>query len=219
MQAQIKSLGDGTATIILPSPALEEIRRKGVHTLDLYIHDGRHLSDDQRRMVFATIGDIAKWSGHPPEYIREFMTWDFCTRQDIDPFSLSVRRDNAASMDTATAFITYLLDFCMRWDVPLSEQIMARADDLDKALYLCIKYRRCCICGRRADIHHWDAIGMGRNRDTIVHIGLPAAALCRAHHGEAEQIGKDTFADKYHVWGVPLDDDLCRRLNLNTERR
>lgn len=219
MQAQIKELGDGTATIILPPPALEEIRRKGVRTLDLYIHDRRHLSDEQRRMIFATIGDIAKWSGSPPEYIRELLTWDFCQKHDADTFSLSVRRKNTASMDTAREFITYLLGFCLRWDVPLAEQIISRTDNLDAALYLCLKYRKCCICGQYADVHHEDAIGMGRNRDKIVHVGMPAIALCRKHHGEAETIGKEAFRAKYHVWGVALNDYLCKRLKLNTRRR
>lgn len=219
MQGRIEEVGDGRVNISLPAPFLEEIRRQNIHRVDVYIPDGRRLSDKQRKKIFATIGDVSLWCGQPPEDLRILFTWDYCMRADEDIFSLSPRKNNVASMDTARGFITYLLDFCLYHGVPLSEGIMARTDDQDRALYLCMWHRKCCICGRKADIHHVDAIGMGRDRDTIIHTGLPGMALCRAHHTEAEGIGKNTFEEKYHVWGIRMDEALCRHLGLNTRRR
>ena len=46
----------------------------------------------------------------------------------------------------------------------MDESGLMRTDDIDTYLIQCIRYRRCCICGRPADIHHVDAIGMGNNR-------------------------------------------------------
>lgn len=34
--------------------------------------------------------------------------------------------------------------------------------------------RKCAVCGRRAELHHVDRVGMGRDRREICHIGMQA---------------------------------------------
>lgn len=69
-----------------------------------------------------------------------------------------------------------------------------------------------------AEVHHVDKIGMGRDRERMVHIGLRAIALCRKHHEEAHRNEKALFA-KYHIYGIRLDKYLCDILRLNTDER
>lgn len=62
----------------------------------------------------------------------------------------------------------------------------------------------CEITGyqKPAEIHHWDAIGMGRDRKKVDDSKHRKIALCREHHTEAHAIGRDTFGDKHHVYGI-----------------
>lgn len=85
-----------------------------------------------------------------------------------------------------------------------------RTDDISAALYSALKHKRCVLCGRDGEIHHVDAIGMGRNRLEIIHLGMRVICLCREHHSEAHQIGQKTFDEKYHVYGIKADGDICR---------
>jgi hypothetical protein len=54
---------------------------------------------------------------------------------------------------------------------------------------------------------------MGRDRATIIHLGMEAIALCRTHHQQAHTQGK-AFFENYHLYGVKLDKYLCNKLNL-----
>ena len=59
------------------------------------------------------------------------------------------------------------------------------------------------------------ALGMGRDRDTIIHEGLEVMPLCRVHHTEIHTIGRDTFMEKYHLQGgIIADKTICRIYGL-----
>jgi hypothetical protein len=219
MLATVDVLPDGRIILLPQEDLLYYITAQGSTEADVYPRDGRTLSDEQRRKIFATLRDIAKWNGDDPEALRGLLTWDFCLLYDCEAFSLSTRRGNAADMTTAREFIAYLLDFCLQNGVPMTERISDRADDLQAAMYLCLKHRTCAVCGRPADLHHIDAIGVGRNRTVVSHIGREAMALCRTHHSEFHTIGRRAFLEKYHVEGVRLDAYLCERLGLRRDGR
>lgn len=190
-----------------------EILRKNIDSIELRLNDGRTISNEQRKKTFAIIRDIALWSGHEPEYLRSFLTWDFCRESNCDFFSLS-----DVDMTTAKDFITYLIDFCFAWDVPTKDTLLNQTDDIGRYLYMCLEHRKCAICNKRAEVHHVDRVGMGRDREKIVHIGLKAIALCTEHHEEAHIREKELF-EEFFVYGIKLDEYLCRCLNLNTKER
>lgn len=179
-------------------------------TVELRINDGRTISDQQRKKIFSIIRDIALWSGHEPEYIRQLLTWDFCMVSEKSWFSLS-----NVDMTTAKEFINYLIDFCFHWCVPTKDSLLTQTDDIGKYLYLCLEHRRCAICNAAAEVHHVNRIGMGRDREQMVHIGMKAIALCHKHHNLAHHDEKTLF-EKYHVYGIQLDRNLCECLHLNT---
>lgn len=217
MIAKIDILPDGR-TVLMPDDDLTYyITRQDCKVADVFLRDGRHISADQRKKIFATIRDISLWCGHDPEYLRGMFTWDFCGMFDYDVFSLSAYRNNAATVTIAREFTTYLLDFCLSNGVPLKEPISGRADDISAAMYLCLKHRKCAACGRPADVHHIDAIGMGSDRKSVSHIGRQAVALCRKHHEESHTAGWRDFSELHHICGVRLDKYLCDKLNLNAK--
>lgn len=202
---------DGEKLIVLPSvPIDHELLEMQCEAVEIRLNDGRNISAKQRKKIFATIQDIAKWSGDNPEYIRYMLTWDFCKNQDKEYFSLS-----DVDMTTARNFINYLIDFCLSHGVPCSDYLINRTDDIDYYLYCCLKYRRCCICGRKAQVHHvtGSKIGMGGNRRKIEHVGRKAVALCWKHHSICHN-DEELMFKTWHVYGLPLDEKLVKRLNL-----
>jgi len=62
-----------------------------------------------------------------------------------------------------------------------------------------VKFKKCIICGKHADIHHLDAIGMGNNRKGYDDSNSRKIGLCREHHSEAHAIGVLKFQQKYHL--------------------
>lgn len=171
--------------------------------------DGREISPQQRRHIYATLKDIGLWSGFVGEEAKEVMKYEYIARTGAPYFSLS-----NCDMTTAREFLTFLIDFCVENGVACSESLLERSPDIGRYVYACIANHRCCITGRPADLHHVDAVGMGRSRDEIVHKGMRVLPLCRELHTEAHQLGRDTFCEKYHVVPVKLDDYLCEILGL-----
>lgn len=212
-QAQILKCHDEQLLLKLREPINNDIIQKNIRTVELRLDDGRTISNEQRRKIFALIRDISLWSGHGPEEIREYLEWDFLSQSGYEWFSLS-----DVDMTTAREFITYLIEFCFLWNVPTKDTLLNQTDDISRYLYLCLAHRKCAICNKYAEVHHVNRIGMGRDRESIVHIGLLAIALCREHHDMAHLDEKALF-EEYFIYGIKLDKYLCSRLNLNQKEK
>lgn len=207
--AKIEKLENGKLVLKPDVDISRFVAQKRPRRVEVRLDDGRTISADQRRKIFAIIRDISLWSGQEPEELRLYLEWDFCSRCLREWFSLS-----NCDMTTAREFITYLIQFCFHWGVPTKDSLLTQTDDIGKYLYLCLENRRCAICNQPAEVHHVDRVGMGRDREAIVHVGLNAIALCRRHHEEAHRREKALFAD-YHIYGIKLDRHLCKVLSLN----
>ena len=165
---------------------------------EIRIDDNRTITVDQRKKIFATIKDIAQYTGDHPEDLRAFLLYDYCIETGEIPFSLS-----NCSISIARDYITFIIDFILKHNIPLSDKALNRTEDIDRYLYGCIKYKRCCICGRSpSDLHHVDSIGAGRDRKAVDDSRNKKMQLCRAHHNEAHNMGTDSFNKKYHVYGI-----------------
>lgn len=205
---------DGEYLTVKPSiPIARELMKKQSESVELRLNDNRSISAEQRKKIFALIRDISSWNGDVPEYIRACMQFDFEIKNELGPFSLS-----NCDMTTAKEFINYLIDFCFEWNVPTRDSLLNRTDDINRYLYLCLEHRKCAVCNAKADVHHVTAVGMGRNRDEIIHIGMEAVALCRKHHNQAHAEGS-RFFERYHIYGIKLDKYLCDVLNLRTKKK
>ena len=206
---------EGNRLIIEPSEDISrELERQEIKEIELRLDDGRTISAIQRKKIFALIRDISLWSGHEPEELRALMTWNYRLRANIEDFSLS-----DVDMSTAKDFITYLINFCFAFDVPTKDTLLNQTDDIGKYLYLCLEFRKCAVCNKRAQVHHVDRIGMGRNREDIVHVGLNAIALCDEHHKEVHATSESEFFAYHHIYGIKLDNYLCKRLSLRTKEK
>ena len=58
----------------------------------------------------------------------------------------------------------------------------------------------CLISGRGGvDPHHLKTVGMGRKRALPKWEDFTTIPLCRKHHQELHQIGRETFERKYYI--------------------
>ena len=159
------------------------------------------ITDAQRNKIFAIVKDIATWTGEGKESLREELQEKFTILHQIESFSLS-----NCSKEIAADFINYLTEIAFTLDIEFTENPGEGLDDIDKYLYLCLQHKKCCICGKAADMHHVETIGMGRDRKAVDESKNLKMALCREHHTEAHKTGLDTFNDKYHVYGIRFND-------------
>lgn len=173
----------------------------GKANVEIHLDDGRHITNDQRKLIFATLRDISDKTGYPLKELQQMLMMIHAVNHNIEFFSLS-----NCSIDTAKAFINTILEFALQMDIPMAEIALKRTDDVATWLMLAYSYEVCCICGKQGEGHHLDAIGMGRDRSKVYANELDAESkvimLCREHHSEAETIGKDSFCRKYHVFGI-----------------
>lgn len=190
---------DGThLNIVIPNINLQSaIIEKHMRVCGLWLDDGRHISAEQRKKIYATIADISIHTGYLPEELKEWLKYLHISKSGCAYFSLS-----SCSMDLAREFINTIMDYCLENGVILVDLGINRTDDINHYLYACIKNKKCAVCGLNGETHHWDAIGMGMDRTTFDDALNRKIQLCRKHHTEAHTIGKEEFEKKHKVYGI-----------------
>lgn len=177
--------------------------------------DGRKLSDKQRRMCYSLINAIAEWSGSSTQDIKESFKMEFWADR-IDTLAEKVFSLSNAPMSLVAEFQKFLINFILENDVPLKYSLLNYVDDIDNYVYMCLIHKKCCICGKKADLHHVDSVGMGNDRTEVQHEGRKALSLCREHHTEIHAIGINSFLEKYHInVGIPIDKTIMKIYKLN----
>ena len=78
---QYRENSDGTDLVVsVPGMKLGGLlQRKKIKNAEIRFDDGRHISAEQRKKAYATIRDIADWTGYPPEEMKERMIVKLCT--------------------------------------------------------------------------------------------------------------------------------------------
>ena len=187
----IRQSEDGTEMLILaPEKNLfDTILDKRIKVAEMRLDDGRTISVMQRKKAYATIRDMAEWTGYPPEVMKEIMKYEFMIRTGEEYFSLS-----DCSVNLAREFISMLIEFSLEHGIQLSDLAINRTDDIGRYLYYCIKHKRCAVCGRPGEIHHVD----DREYRKI--------CLCREHHTEAHNMGMTAFEEKHKVYGIVVKE-------------
>lgn len=212
---------DGVITIKAKYEDVGTILSRNYKNVIVEFVDKRQITPQQRKMVWALIGEISDWMGEQKtqtmkSMVNEAMKLDFIVGElDEDPeksFSLST-----APISVVCAYQKFLIDFILENGISTKKPLVSYADDVIAYLYSCVMHKRCAVCGAHAEIHHIDRVGMGRDRKDIIHVGMEALPLCRAHHTEAHSMPDKEFFDKYHfAGGIALDKTMCLRYNLKT---
>ena len=207
----------GGVVITATLPNLDKALRRKYGEVEIILPDGRRISPEQRRKVYALIGEIAEYvegfrNAETVEDTKTMMKWQFIMErlesQERRLFSLS-----NCDMTLAKNFIDYLIAFIIKNDIPSSVSLLDNCEDIGAYIYACLVNKKCCICGQAADLHHVDKIGMGSDRTEVHPLGRECLPLCREHHTICHNDEK-AFMDKYHLEPVKIDEKICRVYRL-----
>lgn len=176
----------------------------------------------QNRMIHALVGDITRQFYNDFEKDRK-TTFQNDAKQVKKTLKLGFANEfnlkknfstSNLTKDLATEFISYIIEFCFQFDVPIKRANINLTAEINRFLFLCIKYRKCCVTGTGGEIHHIDAIGMGRDRSKYDHTQSRLICLSRIKHAEAHQLGWERFKEKYHVDGIRLSEKAVKEFNI-----
>ena len=207
-----------TATVTVKVDNLGEFLRQSPREARVLLVDRRAITAEQRKKIYALIGEIGEWVGEYPETLKRQLKLDFRLKRlerMCDDFSLADCPEALAS-----EFIDYLVEFIVENGVPTKVPILELCDDIEKAIYACLKHKRCVVCGAKAQLHHVDRIGMGNNRNKVEHIGRKALPLCAEHHAEVDILGDNAFLEKYHLTnGVEITEEIAKVYKLKCKQQ
>lgn len=210
---------DGTAVITAGLPDLDRALLRQYKKVEIILPDGRRISPEQRRKVYALLGEIAEYvdgirNADTIEEQKRLLKMEFMVKRmesaERRMFSLS-----DCDMSTAREFITYLIDFVIANDIPTKVPLIEQCEDVSRYIYSCLVNKKCCICGKPADLHHVQSVGSQGYRDKINHIGLEALPLCREHHISLHSMGNKEFIEKWHLEPVRIDAKIAKLYKLN----
>lgn len=204
----------GELVIRAPYQDYSTMCRREYKDVDILLVDSRPLSSKQRRSCYAMIREIADWSGEEMPEMKQYLKMDFWANELLETADTMFSLSNAP-MSIVVAFQRWLARFIIRYDVPCKRSLLSYVDDINDYVYACLAHKKCVVCGKRADLHHVDAVGMGRDRTEIIHEGMKVLPLCREHHQSIHSMGKQEFMNLYHLNdGVEVDKTICRLYGL-----
>lgn len=178
--------------------------------------DARMRSPEQIRKAWALMGEIAEYQGQGKDDVYREQSTAF-TLKHLELLQGQLFHLSTATVSTARAFINLLIEIILEYGIPTKEPLYGLCEDIPRYVYACLMNKKCAVCGKKAELHHVDAVGMGRNRREIDHIGLRALPLCggiEGHHEEAHRIGNRAFLDKYHLEPIAIDANIAKKYHL-----
>ena len=175
--------------------------------------DSRHITPEQRRKAWALMTEIAAYQGETKDEVYEEQKTAF-TLKHLETLQDGLFHLSTATVTTARAFITMLVEIIIEFGIPTKKPLYGLCDDIQRYVYACLMNKKCAVCGRKTELHHYDHVGIGRNRREIDHIGMRAYPLCREHHEEIHLIGEKAFDAKYHLVPIEIDERIAKKYGL-----
>ena len=209
----IVDVQQGLITIQAPYDNIERLLVRRYDEVQIGMMDGRKISPEQRRKAFALVGEIAAWSGYSRDEAHLMLKHEFIAKH-LEQLQKELFSMSDCDMTTAREYITYLIEFCLTFDVPTKVPLAELCDDVERYVCSCLMHKKCAVCGKKAELHHVDRVGMGNNRNEIQHIGRRCLPLCRTHHIEVDHLGDAQMCAQYHLTPVKIDARIVKTYRL-----
>ena len=213
LTGRVVALRDGGLIVHVPYEDYGKACLRQFDCVQVGLPDGRTITPEQRRKAYALLNEIAEWNGSFPETVKRQLKMEFViTRMQ----ALEKRLFSLADCDVTTAreFISYLIDFMVEWGVPSKTPLYEQCEDIARYVYACLMHKTCAVCGKTgADLHHYDQIGIGGDRTETPQLGMRVLPLCRLHHGQAHDLGKQ-WLEGMHLTALPLSREIAKVYGL-----
>ena len=213
---RIVEAGPGYIVVRAPYDNTQRMIRREYEEVQIGLVDGRRITPEQRRKAFALVGEIAAYTGYERDEAHLTLKHEFMNKH-LDQLQKELFSLSDCDVTTAREYISYLIDFCLTFDVPTKVPLTELCDDVERYVYACLIHKKCCVCGKKAELHHVDRVGMGNNRNEIVHEGRRCLPLCREHHTEVDHLGDVRLCERYHVTPVKIDERIIKTYRLRTK--
>lgn len=205
-------------TAYIPYSNIDRLLTRKYDEVQVGLPDGRTITPEQRRKAFALVGEIAGYTGYTKDEAHLTLKHEFVNRH-LDALQKELFSLSDCDITTAREYISYLIEFCLAFGVPTHQPLADLCDDIERYVYACLMHKRCAVCGKKAELHHVDRIGMGNDRKRVEHIRRLCLPLCREHHMETHQIGDDAFCARYHITPVKIDERIVKVYRLRGGKR
>ena len=176
--------------------------------------DSRNRTAEQNRKAWALMTEIADYQGQEKEATYREQALAF-TDKFLEILQGRLFHLSTATVSEASAFITMLIEIIVENGIPTKEPLYQMCEDVERYVYACLMNKKCCVCGKKADLHHVSTIGMGYNRNTKPQLGALVMPLCREHHTEYHTIGRTAFEERYHAVPVQMDKRIAGKYNIS----
>lgn len=103
-------------SLIVPFEKTYLLDKRQITECSVRIDDGRSISALQRKHIYATFNDIAKYTGYTPDETKQVMKYSYIALTGQKEFSLS-----DCSMTVARDFLEYLIEFCIEEGIPTKD--------------------------------------------------------------------------------------------------
>ncbi|TWW13143.1 hypothetical protein LABALGNA3A7_09490 [Dellaglioa algida] len=184
---------------------------------DIFLIDKNMITSDQRKKVFALMGDIAGYTGYSVQETYEMMKVNYMTFSGCQQFSL---KTNHVSRVFASKFIEFCIEWCFQNEIPFKYREYHLSADESRTLFIYTKYRMCWVCGKpHSDIAHVESVGAGSDRKSIDHRNHHFMCLCREHHVEQHTVGIKTFMKNHHLIPIKISNETLIDLGLMTAKQ
>ena len=125
---KIVDVVDGGLVVFVPYGDMEKIIKRQYNEVQVGLPDGRRISPEQRRKAYALMREIGEFYGYEQSEIKDVMKHDFVANHlkqlQRELFSLS-----DCDVTTAKEFISYLIDFILRNDIPTRVPLAASSNE------------------------------------------------------------------------------------------
>lgn len=203
---------DGGVLVRAAVPNLDRAILRQYDTCLCEFQDGRTLSPEQRKKIYAILREISEFTGYTEDEAKEAMKFDFITNH-LESICKAMFSLSDCDMTTARNFITFLIDFCIEHGVPTRVPMYKLCDDIERYIYACLIHKKCAVCGSDgADVHHLHGSRVGhgglkwREKDQAGAVVIP---LCRVHHTECHT-DEEGFLARHHLQGIPFTKELAK---------
>lgn len=168
-------------------------------------------TDEQRKHYWAILGDIEAYTGTPKEQwaVKFKLLYMVATDMTKEP---SMARSQMMK-EEASKLIQFILDYAIENGVPLRRNYLPLMEQ--RQLFAMTMKRICWITHKEnADLCHFGAVGMGRDRKSYDHTKSRFMTLSREIHQEQHRIGERAFCEKYGIEPIKLSKENLKELGV-----